>query len=422
MRGQKEEEDPMTSPCCEKDERAPVADQEPAPCCGPGAPAEVASPCCDPAEQKAAKAESCCGPRIPAEPAPYRKVPVEGRLSTLAGDVPRVPTRWGLGDWMGRVLVRLGFRRMSYAIAPGLYAVGRPGANAPVLVTANYKLTFDVLRRAIVGLDAWVLVLDTKGVNVWCAAGKGTFGSAELAARVESTRLAQVVRHRRLVVPQLGAPSVAAHEVERLTDFGVVFGPVRANDIPAFIAGGYEATPQMRRVTFRLADRLEVAGLELATAGRATALLTLLVLAATAWNGSTLSFASAWTTSAPVLLSLWAGVLAGTVLFAALLPCLPGRMFAVKGAFLGAVVAAGAWIGGRGLLPEGASVAVPIALALVTTAVASYLGANYTGSTTFTSLSGVKRELRVAIPVMAGALIIAAVLPVAALVLGGMAQ
>lgn len=412
----------MTSQCCEKDERASVPGKDQAPYCGPGVPEETAAPCCEPAEQKAATAESCCGSRVPAEPALYREVPVEGRISTLAGDVPQISTRWGLGDWMGRLLVRLGVRRMSYAIAPGLYAVGRPGPDAPVLVSANYKLSFDVLRRAVDGLDAWVLVLDTKGVNVWCAAGKGTFGTAELAARVESTRLAQVVRHRRLVVPQLGAPSVAAHEVGRLTDFGVVFGPVRAADIPAFIAGGYEATPQMRRVTFGLADRLEVAGLELVTAGRATALLSLLVLAATAWNGARLSFASAWTTSAPALLCLWAGVLAGTVLFAALLPWLPGRMFAVKGAFLGAVVAAGAWIGGRGLLPEEAPVVLRLALALLTVAVSSYLGANYTGSTTFTSLSGVQSELRVAIPVMAGALIIAAVLPVAALVLGVIAR
>jgi acetyl-CoA decarbonylase/synthase complex subunit gamma len=344
-------------------------------------------------------------------------VKVEGRVATLAGNVSRVSTRWRLGDWLGRVLARLGFRRMSYAIAPGLYAVGQPGPDSPVLVSANYKLSFDVLRRAIAGLDAWILVLDSNGVNVWCAAGKGTFGTAELARRVESTPLAQVVRHRRLVVPQLGAPSVAAHEVERLTDFGVVFGPVRADDIPEFLAAGYKATPGMRRVTFGIVDRLEVSGLELATAGRATALLSLLVLATTAWNGTALSWASAWSASVPVLLALWGGVLAGTVLFAAMLPWLPGRMFAVKGAFLGSVVAAGAWIGGEGLLPEEAPVALPLALALVTVAVTSYLGANYTGSTTFTSLSGVKKELRVAIPVMAVALVAATVLPVAALVL-----
>jgi hypothetical protein len=365
---------------------------------------------------------SCCEGEASTEDAPYREVPIEGRISTLVGEVPRVATHWSLGDWVGRVLVRLGFRRMSYAIAPGLYAVGRPGANAPVLVTANYKLTFDVLRRAIAGVDAWILVLDTRGVNVWCAAGKGTFGTAELAQRVESTHLAQVVRHRRLVVPQLGAPSVAAHEVLRLTDFGVVFGPVRASDIPEFLAADYKPTAEMRRVTFGLADRLEVAGLELATAGRATALLSLLVLAATAWNGTALSWASAWSTSAPVLLALWAGVLAGTILFSALLPWLPGRMFSVKGAFLGALVAAGAWMSTRSLLPDGAPVALPLALALVTIAVSSYLGANYTGSTTYTSLSGVKRELRLSIPVMAAALIVATVLPLAALALEGIAR
>ena len=288
----------MTSPCCEKDQRAPAPDEDQAPCCGPGVSTGEASPCCEPAEEQAARADACCGPRAPATPAPYRKAPVEGRVSTLAGEIPRVSTRWTLGDWLGRAMVRLGFRRMSYAIAPGLYAVGRPGANAPVLVSANYKLSFDVLRRAIEGLDAWILVLDTRGVNVWCAAGKGTFGTAELAHRVEATRLAQVVRHRRLVVPQLGAPSVAAHEVQRLTDFGVVFGPVRAGDIPAFLERGNEATAEMRRVSFGLLDRLEVAGLELAEAGRATALLSLLVLAVTAWNGTTFSWSSAWESSA----------------------------------------------------------------------------------------------------------------------------
>ena len=104
----------MTSPCCEKDERTPAQREDPAPCCGTGAPADQASACCDAARPESGQAEPCCGPEVPGRPAPYRKVPVEGRLSTLAGDVPRVSSRWGLGDWIGRVLVRLGFQRMSY--------------------------------------------------------------------------------------------------------------------------------------------------------------------------------------------------------------------------------------------------------------------------------------------------------------------
>lgn len=78
---------------------------------------------------------------------------------------------------------------MGYTIDPGLYALGNPDESSPVLVTANYKLTFDRLRQSLPKLDAWVLVLDTKGINVWCAAGKGTFGTGEV--KVYFQRLAK---------------------------------------------------------------------------------------------------------------------------------------------------------------------------------------------------------------------------------------
>ena len=84
--------------------------------------------------------------------------------------------------------------------------MGSPSPDSPVLVSANYKLSFDVLRRSLAGIDAWILVLDTKGINVWCAAGKGTFGTEELLRRIAAVRLGEVVSHRRLVLPQLGAP------------------------------------------------------------------------------------------------------------------------------------------------------------------------------------------------------------------------
>ena len=49
-----------------------------------------------------------------------------------------------------------------------------------MLVTANYKLSFDSLRFALATIDAWLLVTDTRGINVWCAAGKGTFSASEV--------------------------------------------------------------------------------------------------------------------------------------------------------------------------------------------------------------------------------------------------
>jgi hypothetical protein len=144
-----------------------------------------------------------------------------------------VETDWALTDWLGALSVRLDIGRMNYRVSPGLYSVGHPDATAPVFVTANYKLSFDHLRRALRGLGAWLLVLDTDGVNVWCAAGKGTFSTEELCRRIESTGLGSVVSHRRLILPQLGASGVAAHTVAKATGFTVVFGPVRAEDIPA---------------------------------------------------------------------------------------------------------------------------------------------------------------------------------------------
>ena len=100
-------------------------------------------------------------------------------------------------------MARLGINRGKHRVNPGLYALGNPTADSPVFVTANYALSFDVLRSSLYGIDCFILVLDTKGINVWCAAGKGTFGTEELAYRIEVTSLNQVVKHRKLILPQL---------------------------------------------------------------------------------------------------------------------------------------------------------------------------------------------------------------------------
>lgn len=147
---------------------------------------------------------------------PYRcgQTPwVVGQIASPSGPIPRVSTKLTLADRLGAWRVRWNIRRMDYRVPPGLYAVGGPGADSPVLVTANYKLTFDSLRRELSSIAAWILVLDTRGVNVWCAAGKKTFSTDELIRRVTDGGLDRIVSHRRLVLPQLGAPGVAAHLV-----------------------------------------------------------------------------------------------------------------------------------------------------------------------------------------------------------------
>ncbi|HEX9062187.1 MAG TPA: mercury methylation corrinoid protein HgcA, partial [Clostridia bacterium] len=177
-------------------------------------------------------------------------------INTSAGNVPKVSTQLTFRDTLGSWKARWGINRMNYKISPGLYAVGSPEKDSHVLVTANYKLTFDSLRKELDGLNVWILVLDTKGINVWCAAGKGTFGTKELLNRIFKTNLSQVVSSRNLILPQLGAPGVSAHEVAKQSGFKVIYGPVRSKDIKAFINSGMNATKEMRTVKFGMYDRL----------------------------------------------------------------------------------------------------------------------------------------------------------------------
>lgn len=237
------------------------------------------------------------------------------------------------------------------------------------------------------GFNAYILVLETKGINVWCAAGKGTFGTDELVRMIESSGLSQIVSHKKIIVPQLGAPGVSAHEVHRRSGFRVEYGPVRAADLPEYIRAG-KATPDMRKVRFPIHDRIILAPVELIHVIVPTIIITFVL-----WflAGSLASLAAI------------TAVLTGTVLFPALLPFLPTRDFSTKGLFLGAVVAVPFSYGFAisPLLPlwaVGTGSLVPL---LVIPAVVAYLGLNFTGSTTFTSRTGVKKEIFRYVPIMA---------------------
>jgi hypothetical protein len=336
----------------------------------------------------------------------YEDTFVNGQVETPAGPVPRVHSRIGSRDLLGRWKVRWGIGRDRYRVAPGLYALGAPDDNAPVLVTANFKLTFDLVRRDGAGLDAWILVLDTRGINVWCAAGEGTFGTGEVIRRVTESRLAEVVRHRRLILPQLGASGVAAHEVRKGCGFSVVYGPVRARDIRPFLESGMKASPAMRRVAFPAMDRLvltpvEITGL-LRPAGWVAAGLFLLA----GIGPGVFSVGAAWERGFAAVAALAAGILAGAVVTPVLLPWLPGRAFSVKGGLAGGVLAACAVMWRHGSLEAPGA----LALLLAMTAVSSFVAMNFTGATPFTSPSGVEKEMRRSLPVQAGMTVLAGLL------------
>ncbi len=360
---------------------------------------------------------SCgCGSTCPETPAgnSLRVIPgydlnpfVEEFLETPVGRVPRVKTALSRADWKGALMARLGPGRNDYKVSPGLYAVGSPDAGSPVLVTANYKLTFDALRKELSGLSAWILVCDTKGVNVWCSAGKGAFSSEEVAARIAATGLSEVVSHREVLLPQLAAPGVSAREVKRLSGFSVTWGPILSADIPRFLENGRKTEAAMREVPFGLSRRAVLIPVELSHLGRPT-----LIFFAAAFLLSALGagFAAAWSRSL-LLLSAYAGaVMAGAVAVPLLLPWIPGAAFSVKGLWTGLALGLAAAFHFRAAIGS----AEFLAMMLLTTALGSYLAMNFTGATPFTGPSGVEREMRKAIPLQAGAAVLALVLWVAA--------
>jgi len=270
-----------------------------------------------------------------------------------------------------------------------------------VLVTANYKLTFDQLRSELEGLSVWLLVLDTRGINVWCAAGKGTFSADEIVRRVRETSLDKVVSRRRLILPQLAGPGVTSREVKAGCGFQVVWGPVRASDIRAFLASGMSAEPEMRMVTFSIGERAVLIPVEVSGA-LWPGLWTLAACFLLSGFGPGFFSKDAAMSRGLVLAVCWAAaVLTGAVAAPVLLPWLPGRAFAPKGALLGA---ASGLLAGLGF---GTGYVETAALILASASLSSYLAMNFTGCTPFTSPSGVEKEMRRAIPAQACGLILA---------------
>ncbi|MDP4183576.1 MAG: acetyl-CoA synthase subunit gamma [Bacteroidota bacterium] len=349
-----------------------------------------------------------------------------GEIQTPVGNILQVSTKLNIEDYLGTVMVRWSINRDNYKVKPGLYAVGNPTALSDVFVTANYKLSFDHLRKNLADLNAWLLILDTRGINVWCAAGKGTFGSQELINRIRLTKLDAVISHRRIILPQLGAVGISAFQVKKATEsvhtgsaiinpsqlqtsklsfspeslktnrgFNVVYGPVRAKDIKEFINNGYKATKEMRKVTFNFTDRIKLIPVDLVYSRYRLLLAFALIFILSGLSRTGLSFHLAYEKGLYGLLNLFLAYVSGIVITPALLPYIPVRSFAFKG-FITGIILSTVLLSFNKL---GSSYPEMLSWFLLISGISSFLAMNFTGSSTYTSLSGVKKEMKVAVPI-----------------------
>jgi len=204
-------------------------------------------------------------------------------------------------------------------VAMGLYRIGDPGRESPVLATGNYELTVRRLVRELDGrVDCWLLVANSRGINVWCAAGGGHFTADGVVSAIKISGVREMVNRHELILPQLCANGVDGWQIREHTGWAVRWGPVRAEDVPAYLAAGRRKTAEMRWVTFPLRDRLEM------------------TVVSTIFFGVLLAIPLSifW----PHLLGLALGaMILQAFAFGVFLPWIPGHDGLVKGAFLAAV-------------------------------------------------------------------------------------
>ncbi len=151
------------------------------------------------------------------------------------------------------------FRLAPFPRRTGMVKIGTPGRDAPVLLTCNFRLSVDRVRRALAGLDAYLLVANSRGVNVWCAATGGLFTNHDVISALKTSGIDGLVDHRRVILPQLAATGIEGEVVQEKTGWTVIWGPVYAKSIPAFLEGGLAKTEMMRTVSFTWLERLEMA-------------------------------------------------------------------------------------------------------------------------------------------------------------------
>ena len=144
-------------------------------------------------------------------------------------------------------------------IDPGIYKSGNPTESSPIIVTANYEFTYIKVMRDLKGIDAWVLCVDSNGINVWCAARGNDFGNNQLVEAVEATGIESLTNKKTLILPQLSAGGVATPELQKKSNnfpFRVVYGPVWSKDLPEFLEKRPARKPdRMKLAKFTLKHR-----------------------------------------------------------------------------------------------------------------------------------------------------------------------
>jgi len=156
-----------------------------------------------------------------------------------------------------KTLLETFFRLFPYPEPVGLYKIGKPDKNSIVIVTGNYDLTIRRVIRSLKKIDLWLLICDSRGINIWCSSLANHFNAEKIIEAINLTKLKVKINHRKLILPQLCAGNVLLKTIKEKTGFSCKFGPVKIKDLKKYLKE--PENTNIRKVTFNIIERLEMA-------------------------------------------------------------------------------------------------------------------------------------------------------------------
>ena len=121
-------------------------------------------------------------------------------------------------------------------VSPGLYEIGKPKPESPLLVTTNFSLTYFSVAGEVEGsgIPAWLLICDAEGMSVLTAWAAGKFDAERIAKAVKTFGVADKINHSKIVLPGFVA-SISGELEEELPGWEILVGPREAINIPSFL-------------------------------------------------------------------------------------------------------------------------------------------------------------------------------------------
>lgn len=153
-----------------------------------------------------------------------------------------------LSDLRGELLFPLLLQRLNIFTDPqrpmtteqGIYPIGNPGADSPVLITSNFSLTYFIVSGEVESsrVPSWLLVLNTDGLSVLTAWAAGKFVGDLIGPFVKKSGIEEKTKTRKLIIP--GAAAIISGDLEEeLSGWEVAIGPREAAHIPAYLRQNY---------------------------------------------------------------------------------------------------------------------------------------------------------------------------------------